>query len=277
MGRARVWNGTRRGILMFLILLICLAAIVLIGTEIFQVKNISVMGSVALDKDAIINTTGITYGDNIFQINKGQVEKRIESNAPFPIVEGISIKLPHDVHIMVTERVPAAVIPYLSSHILVDSSGFILDIVKQTQQPTYPVVEGLSVSNLTKGTTMELAEGGSYQQKILVRMLEAMEEWEVIHMIQTMYLDDPDDIVMITQDGIQVKLGQAVELDRKLGWLQSVAYTEVLHKNEAGIFDISVPGKAIFHPHTSSTNQEEDSEGQPDEEERGEDENEVTG
>ena len=277
MGRARVWNGTRRGILMFLILLICLAAIVLIGTEIFQVKNISVMGSVALDKDAIINTTGITYGDNIFQINKGQVEKRIESNAPFPIVEGISIKLPHDVHIMVTERVPAAVIPYLSSHILVDSSGFILDIVKQTQQPTYPVVEGIAISNLTKGTTMELAEGGSYQQKILVRMLEAMEEWEVIHMIQTMYLDDPDDIVMITQDGIQVKLGQAVELDRKLGWLQSVAYTEVLQKNEAGIFDISVPGKAIFHPHNSSTNQEEDSEGQPDEEERGEDENEVTG
>ena len=279
MGKAGAGSGTRRGILMFLVLLICLAAIVLIGTELFQVENISVTGSAALDEGVIISTSGISYGDNILQISKDQVKKRIESNPPFQIVEGISITLPHDVHIMVTERVPAAVIPYLSSHILVDSSGFILDILKQAQQTIYPVVEGVSISKLTKGTTLEPAGEGSYQQKILVRMLQALEEWDINQMIQTLDLDNPDDIVLITRDGIRVKLGQAVELDRKLGWLQSAAYTEVLQRDEAGVFDVSVPGKAIFHPQTSSADQEEDS-GEPadDEDEDSEsDENEVTG
>jgi hypothetical protein len=58
MGKAGAGSGTRRGILMFLVLLICLAAIVLIGTELFQVENISVTGSAALDEGVIISTSG---------------------------------------------------------------------------------------------------------------------------------------------------------------------------------------------------------------------------
>lgn len=241
-------SGTRKGLLMFLILLICFAAIVFIGTEVFQVENIIVTCSDALDENAIIDTSGIYYGDNIFKINREQVKQRIEGNAPFPVVEGISINLPDEVHIIVEERVPAALVPYLSSHILMDSSGFVMDIMKQTKEPSYPVVEGISISRLTKGSILEVAQDGNYKKKVLVRMLEALEQWDVIHMVETMYLDNPDDIILITRDGIQIKLGQAVELDRKLGWLKSTAYTEVIQGEETGTFDVSVPGKAVFHP-----------------------------
>lgn len=259
-------NGTRKGFLMFLILLICFAAIVFIGTEVFQVENIIVTCSGELDESAIINTSGISYGDNIFQINREQVRRRIEGTAPFPVVEGISIKLPDEVHIVVEERVPVAVVPYLSSHILVDSSGFIMDIMKQTKEPSYPVVEGISISRLTKGSTLEVAQDGSYKKKVLIRMLESLEQWEVLHMIETMLLDNPDDIILITRDGIQIKLGQAVELDRKLSWLKSDAYTEVLQREETGSFDVSVPGKAVFHPNLLPEDQDDENQEQENEE-----------
>ena len=67
-------------------------------------------------------------------------------------------------------------------------------------------------------------------------------------MIETMLLDNPDDIILITRDGIQIKLGQAVELDRNSAGLNPMLYTEVLQKEETGSFDVSVPGKAVFHP-----------------------------
>lgn len=271
-----VRNGTSKGIFMFLILLICFAAIVFIGTEVFQVENIEVICSGALDKDAIINTSGISYGENIFKISREKVKQRIESSAPFPVVEGISVKLPDEVLIIVEERVPAAIIPYLSSHITVDSSGFVLDIVKQTLEPSYPVVEGISISRLTKGRPLEVAQDGIYKQKVLIRMLEALEQWDVIDMILTMSMDDPDDIFLTTRDGIRIKLGQAVELDRKLGWLKSTAYAEVLQKGEAGVFDVSVPGKAVFYPQSLSEEQEGEEE-QTDEEDGTQGENEVTG
>ena len=44
---------------MFLILLICFAAVVFIGTEVFQIKNIIVTCSGSLDENAIINASGI--------------------------------------------------------------------------------------------------------------------------------------------------------------------------------------------------------------------------
>jgi cell division septal protein FtsQ len=280
-------NGTRNGFLMFLILLICFAAIVFIGTEVFQVENIIVICSGALDENVIIGTSGISYGDNIFKINREQVKRRIEGNAPYPIVEGISINLPNKVHIIVEERVPTAVVPYLSSYILVDSSGFIMDITKQTQEPSYPVIEGISISRLTKGSTLEVAQDGNYKKKVLIRMLEALEQWNITHMIKTMYLDNPDDIILVTRDEIQVKLGQAIELDRKLGWLKSTAYTEVLQKQEIGTFDVSVPGKAVFHPQPlqeESGNEDQEMENgelenqeQLQDEQDTQDENEVTG
>ncbi|NLU35453.1 MAG: FtsQ-type POTRA domain-containing protein [Clostridiales bacterium] len=249
-------NGTKKGILMFLILLICFAAVVFIGTEVFQIKNIIVTCSGSLDENAIINASGINPGDNIFKISREQVRKRIESSPPFPVVEGISLKLPDEIHIIVEERVPAALVPYLSSYIMIDSSGFVLDIFKQTHDPSYPVVEGVAISKLTKGSPLELDQNGNYRQKVLIRLLESLEQWEVIDMIAVIYMDNPDDILLVTRDEIRVKLGQAVDLDRKLGWLKSDAYAEVIAKGEPGILDVSVPGKAVFNPHNQTGDEE---------------------
>ncbi|HHY82704.1 MAG TPA: FtsQ-type POTRA domain-containing protein [Clostridiales bacterium] len=250
------YNGTRKRILMFLILLVCIAAVVFIGTEVFQVENIVILGSGTLDDDVIINLSGISYGDNIFKINKEKVRQRIEGNAPFPMVQAISIRLPDEVIIAVEERVPAAVIPYLSSNIIIDSSGFILDIVKQTNELSYPTIEGMHISRLIKGSVLETAESDSYKFKIMIRMLEAIAKWEIGSMIQTIYLDDPDHVELVTRDDVHVTLGQALELDRKLGWLQSDAYTEVLNRDEKGTLDVSVPGKAVFHPEPAADDEQ---------------------
>ena len=145
-------NGTSKGIILFLVLLLCLTAIVLLGAGVFQVKKITVISGGTLSEDVIINLSGISRGDNIFKISKAKVKKRMENNPPFPVVQCISFRLPAEVVLVVRERVPVAVIPYLSSHIIIDGSGFVLNIVKQQDDEPYPVVEGVPVTSLTRGS-----------------------------------------------------------------------------------------------------------------------------
>jgi len=255
------YNGTKKRILLILILLVCFAAVVFIGAEVFQVERITVLGDGSINKDTIVSLSGITYGENIFKLDKEKVRKRLEGNAPFPIVESITIKLPDEVIIAVEERVPVAVIPYLSSYIVIDSNGFILDIVKQSAEASYPVIDGVYITRLTKGSLLEVAASDNYKYKVMIRLLKAISNWDLGTMIKTVDLENPDGIVLITRDDITITMGQAVELDRKLGWLESDAYTEVLNKGEQGVLDVSVPGKAVFHPApTPDAEQEEENE-----------------
>ncbi|MDD2503657.1 MAG: FtsQ-type POTRA domain-containing protein [Clostridia bacterium] len=241
-------SGTRSGLYRFMVLLLCLTAIVFIGTELFQVEKCTVIGSQTLDNDVIINMSGIYYGDNIFKVDKRLVKNRIEGSAPFPMVHSVSVRLPDEVVISVEERTPVAVIPYLSSCLVIDVNGFILDIVKEDEQSTLPIVEGIHITRLKKGSLLEVSESDNYRYKILTRILESITEWETGGLIRIINLDNPDEITLLTRDVIQVYLGQAVELDRKMGWLHSEAYTQVLQSDQEGKLDISVPGKAVFHP-----------------------------
>ncbi len=270
-------HGTRKGILMFMILLICFAAIVFIGTEVFQIENITVAGSAAQDSDVIINLSGISYGDNILKINRQQVKERIEGSPPFAKVQGITIRLPGEVIIAVKARKPAAAVPYLSSYVVVDSGGFIMDIIRQTDHPLLPLVEGIHINKLSKGSLLDKAMNDDYKRKILIRILQALEERGMGSMIQTICLDDPDDITLITKDEIQVILGQAVELDRKLGWLQSEAYTTVLENGGKGTLDVSVPGKAVFLPLPSDEPEDPENGEEQQEEDNRDNEDVVTG
>ena len=241
-------SGTRGGLYRFLILLLCLAAIGFIGTEVFQTEKFTIISSGNLDKDVIINLSGISYGDNVFKINRELVKSRIESSAPFPVVQAISIKLPDEVIISVEGRNPIAIIPYLSSYLVIDVNGFIMDILRQDNQPALPIIEGIHIANLTKGSLLEVSKSDNYRYKILTRMLEAVDEWEMTELIEVLSLDTPDDISLHTRDGVQVKIGQATDLERKLSWLQSEAYAEVLVRDQEGVLDVSVPGKAVFRP-----------------------------
>ena len=65
----------KKGLLLILILLLALTGMVLIGTEIFQIKEITVLGNAKISYNDIVNRSGIIYGDNIFKLDIDLVEK----------------------------------------------------------------------------------------------------------------------------------------------------------------------------------------------------------
>jgi cell division protein FtsQ len=255
-------NRTNRNILIYLALLLALAATVFIGTEIFQIDKITVTGSETVDKDVIISLSGITYGQNIFKISRSLVTSRIEENPPYLIVASIGFKLPDEVVIAVEERKPTAYIPYLSSFIVIDVRGFILDIIKQFPDPDLPQIQGIGIKNFTKGTHLAAADRDEYKERILFRLLEAVDKSDTIGSVSVLNVEDPDNIRVITREGYDVFLGQALELEKKLSWLKSEdGYGKIVEAGVPGILDISVADKMVFRPEAQSNEDDEEGSG----------------
>ncbi|HZK34668.1 MAG TPA: FtsQ-type POTRA domain-containing protein [Bacillota bacterium] len=242
-------RGTRIGAILILVLLICITGIVILGTDIFNIQKISVKGSEDIDKNVIISISGISYGDSIFKISRKQVRERLENTQPYPLVKEILLRLPDEVEIQIEERAATAYIPYLSSYIVIDKNAFIVDIVKQgSGEAKHMKIEGVRLLNFAKGTQLELIESEDIKQRVIISLLDSISAQGVQNVISIIHMSDVDNIQLETKDGIIVKLGQATQVDTKLSWILSDAYTDLVDENMQGVLDVSVAEKAVFRP-----------------------------
>ena len=210
-------RGTRIGAILILLLLTATTAVVILGTDIFNIKKISIIGSQHIERNVIISISGISYGDSIFKVNRRQVRENIESRDPYPIVKDVVLRLPDEVEIYIEERTPVAYIPFLSSYLLIDENAFIMDLIKQDESSDqYFKIEGLREFNFKKGTQFELIESEKIKQVVLNELLDSIYKRRVQHMISEISLENVDNIKLLTRQGVLLELGQAVQLEKKL-------------------------------------------------------------
>ena len=124
-GKAR--SGTRINVgesLLFIVLLV-LAGYILFRSPLFQVQRMEVTGTRLLQPDQIRELAGINLGENIFQVNLGQAQKKI---ALLPLVKTVTLRriLPSTVLIEVTERTPVALLDEGNVFGEVDKDGYYL-------------------------------------------------------------------------------------------------------------------------------------------------------
>lgn len=238
-------NGRRKGLFLLLFLLAVLVAMVYIGTEVFQVKKVTVTGNQNIKDDDIIRIAGIPIGQNIFKIDRKQIRERIESN-PLLKVLSINFKYPDEVIINVKERKPVAAIPYLGSYVVVDIEGYVMEIHDNLEDMPYPLVQGLGLRGCTVGKPLSVADW--YQMKALSRVLDEVYKQQLEEDISEIIMDNPNDIYIVSRNGTVVRLGQAIEVDKKLKWLKTPNFHQIDTTGANGILDVSIANQAIFKP-----------------------------
>ena len=238
-------NSRKGGLLLLLLLLASFVGVVYIGTEMFQVKTIVVTGNQQVGYGEIVKMSGISLGQNIFKIDRAVIEERIETN-PYLDVLSVNFKYPDEVIINIKERTPAAVIPYLGSYIVINDEGYVLEIHRALDDISYPLIQGLTLKGCSKGKMVAVVD--SYQIKAFRLILEELYKQELQDVISEIFMDDPNDIYMISRKGTIIRLGQAVELKDKLKWLRTPNFQQIDNSNIKSILDISVTSQAIFKP-----------------------------
>lgn len=238
-------SGRKKGLFLLLFLLAVLVAMVYMGTEVFQVKAVTVTGNKNIKDDDIIRIAGIPLGQNIFKIDRKEIKERVESN-PFLKVLSIEFNYPDEVIINVEERKPVAAIPYLGSYVVIDVEGYVMEICDKLEDVPYPLVQGLGLMGCTVGKPVSVADW--YQVKALSRVLEEVYKQQLEEDISEIIVENPNDIFMVSQNGTVIRLGQAIEVDKKLKWLKTPNFREIDSTGANGILDVSAANQAIFKP-----------------------------
>ena len=237
---------TKITLMLFFIILI----IVLIGASgVFSVKEIEVKkeGN-KIANEEIQSLAKITKGMNLFGFNTTKVEEEIRKNPYIEFVE-IDRKLNGKVIINVKERVAKYKINYAGGYILVDSAGYVLEIISQDIE--MPVLLGTStdLSSLTVGVSenkiTRLNDEDLSKLEIVNNIMEISKNNDIGTLISRIDMtDDKNYIVYLDSEQKIVYLGDCSELNTRILCMKEIVEKETEIKGEIfidGDLNISNP------------------------------------
>lgn len=123
---------------------------VLVTTEYLAVSSVIVTGAEKVAPEEAVELSGISEGQNILSFNAGEAVEGLKGN---PWVKDAEVKrrLPGAVEIVITERVPAALVLLGGEFYVMDASGTVFMKYSVTDRLDLPVVTGLTKNALKEG------------------------------------------------------------------------------------------------------------------------------
>lgn len=207
----------RRNFFKFLLLLILitLGIVLIIKTDLFIIDNIKVLGNNKIQKEDLIKTGSINIGENIFKISIKSAEGNIEK---IPFVKKIKIKrsYPRTITMEVLERKEIAQVKDISSFLIIDDEGNILDL-KDDENENLPTIIGLEIDNKLPGDNIfsEVEIG------LKVEFIQVANSIELLSKIRQIDMGNIDSMSIKLFDDINIAFGNLNNVRYKLNLLDS--------------------------------------------------------
>lgn len=201
--------------IILLIAIITLILFFLFKSDFFIINNIELEGNYIIPSEEILRTSGINLGSHIFNYNKTKAEERIDS---FPYIKEVDIrrKLPKTVQIIVEEREVYVQFNHLSSYILVDDEGYILEI-KEDRLENIPVFRGFTIEDHSRENILEEDE-----LKTLDSFILDSNNKDLMDKINEIIYESERNININLKNGIEVAFGPVNNVKYKLSLLNDI-------------------------------------------------------
>ena len=197
-----------------LAIILVASTIAVMLSPIFNIQTITVQGNSQISTAEIISLSGITVGENIFKVGKGQTRENIKQNAYIDKVN-INRNLPAEIQITVTERVATFMIEKDNQYLYMSNQGYLLELSPEKLE--LPILQGLetSVDDLVVGN--RLCQSDLEKLEIVLRMVNLAKENDIASYITRIGIEDDEDykLVMETEQKI-VHMGDASNLSDKM-------------------------------------------------------------
>jgi cell division protein FtsQ len=191
----------------FFILLISLAMFILIGSPLFEIRQITVEGNEFFTGRKIVAVSGIELNTNIFKVNLAQATDRLKT-MPMLKEAHITRDLPSRVLIRVIERKPVAFLPSAGGFILVDAEGVYCREGK-IGEAGLPVITGPFVRIPPAGQVIK--DPGL---QVALKVLSSL-SGELTGDLSEIHVDRRKEVILYTLEGIQCRLGPPEDLVHK--------------------------------------------------------------
>jgi len=228
--------------------LIGIAAAALLVTLLYvllRVRDIRVEGNQWSEAGRVIELSGIQTGDSIFQLNEKEIEEQIEKDPHF-IFEDVKYRFPTGITIRVTERQEAACFSFANTYVKVDANGLILGHVEKKEGTDLPVVEGLEVTEYVLGA--EIRTTDTYKQDVLRKVSTALCAADQHLQMQTIDVTNVNQVWLRLDEGINICIGQANDLEKKFLWLDEIRETIANEGFSGGTIDLTSTLAPVYIP-----------------------------
>ncbi|MGI6168264.1 MAG: cell division protein FtsQ/DivIB [Christensenellales bacterium] len=219
--------------IILLVLVVLIGAAAFVGYTFFKVEAITVVGNQRYSAEEIINLAGLQYEQNIFMVNEGDVAGNINTS-PVLVYEKLERRYPNEMILYVHERQERAYVQYLDSILVVDEEAYITETGTQAKEGI-PSVTGVNVVSFQLGSELQAAD--PYQIKTLKALMEALLDNPLD--VVDINIMDPSNLLLVLQDGTNVKLGNIDAVSDKLRRVSDIY--EVLRQQgkTGGVLDVT--------------------------------------
>lgn len=215
----RVERKKRRKRILFNVILLILLTTFLVTfalkSDYFNISVINIEGNNKLTKETIENASGLITGENIFKIKLRNSEKDIKKLSYIKDVN-IKRKFPNTIVINITEREEVVQLKNISSYVLVDMEGYVLDF-KDTMVENLPILNGFNINVLPSENIFDTEYGEE-----LKNLINDEVHIKILKKFNEINFESYDNINIILNNGIVIAFGPLDDVKYKLRYLDEI-------------------------------------------------------
>lgn len=219
-----------------LLILLAVAIGLILLSDLFNCKQIVVLGNNKITQETIINLSNIKKEENMFKINTRKVKNSIKQNAYINDAK-IKRKLNGIVEIHVEERIATYMLTFEAGCIYINNQGYILEI---SEEPILlPVIMGLKTELSTKKVGERLEKEDLYVLEKIISITDIANMKGLKENITYINVEDEENI-QIYMDGEKktINFGDEKNASKKFDRIKVILEQEKECEGEIFIKDI---------------------------------------
>lgn len=228
-------------VIMFIFVNLCL--LLFLRSSYFTIREISILGLDKVAPEEIYSALGIREGMNLWKISPPEMRDRI---LKIPRIAEVEIErvLPSKLVIAVEEKYPLALVSYHGYFLELAVDATVIGL-RDNYTGDLPLINGLYWGRMDVGTSIPDRSRG----EIIEVFLQALEENPSLPLAE-INVENPQQIIVYTWEGMEVWLGNEIDLSKKIDVLHQIYQRMLLLGKDpsGGYLDLRIAETPVYKP-----------------------------
>ncbi len=220
-----------------LLLAIVTVGVVVAQQTLFRLETVYVIGNEKKTPQQVVIASGLARGHNMLSIEEDDVAKAMAQDHTI-IFKGMQKEYPNTIYLYIEERKTVATMQWLGMLYTLDDQGMVMTEENSAILPAgLPVVTGFKASSVMVGQMLGLRD--SRQLEAFQQIMYELEQQMYANQVSGINLSDPENLYLVTIEGVTVRLGDAQHMEGKIGAVRTcMSHLRQLNVN-GGILDVT--------------------------------------
>jgi len=201
-----------------LIILAIIAMLMFLFSELFNIKQISIINNQKISSQEIIKLSGLKTEVNMFKINKSKIINDIKTN---PYVEKVQItrKLDGTILIDITERTATYMLELDNGYAYINNQGYVLEISAIKLET--PIIKGISTAkeNIVPGNRLQVKDLENLD--VVIKIIKCASDRNISNLITHVDISDNLNYILnLENEKKTIHLGDDSNINEKVLWIE---------------------------------------------------------